>query len=79
MNTSADPDLMRRLASVGGGISLSPGDVRGLPDRLAALEREPSRESRSEPRTAWDRSWFLACLLAAAGLEWRLRRRWGLA
>lgn len=79
MNTSADPDLMRRLASVGGGISLSPGDVRGLPDRLAALEREPSRESRAEPRASWDRSWFLACLLAAAGLEWWLRRRWGLA
>jgi hypothetical protein len=76
-NTSADPGLMRQIAAVGGGASLTAEDLRGMPDRLAA--HEAARESRQEPRTAWDRSWILAGLLAVAGAEWWLRRRWGLA
>jgi hypothetical protein len=77
LNTSADPELMRQIALAGGGKSISSDDLRRLPERIAA--QQPSRETRREPRTAWDRSWFLACLLAVAAVEWLLRRRWGMA
>ena len=77
VNTSADPDLMRQIASVGGGKALSPRDLSSLPDRLSRPVNVNS--ARQEPHTAWDRPWVLASLLGAACLEWWLRRRCGLA
>jgi len=71
LNRSADPDLMRQIAAVGGGEALSPDF------RLAPIEKR--RSGVENPTTAWDRSWVLASLLALLGLEWWIRRRSGLA
>lgn len=77
MNTSADPELMRQIAAAGGGLSLSTRDLPSLPERLSAMQT--ARQTRPEPRSAWDRPWVLATLLGLAAVEWWLRRRWGLA
>ncbi len=79
MNTSADPDLMRQLASMGGGSALAPEEIALLPEKLRAAEQKLTSGPKAEPRTAWDRPWILFVLLAITGLEWWLRRRWGMA
>lgn len=75
-NRSADPDLMRQLAAVGGGLALTPSELSSLPDRLRAAERLATRIR--EPHTAWDSGGFLALLVGLLAAEWLLRRRAGL-
>ena len=74
--TAADPILMRQIAEAGGGEALSPNQLADLPSKLQ--EARAMMVTRHETRSAWDRSWVLAAILAALGLEWILRRRWGL-
>lgn len=76
-NRSADPALMRQIAAAGGGQSLRPQELAGLPDSLHAAEQAALRTNA--PRTAWDRAWVLALLLSLLTVEWLLRRRTGLA
>lgn len=76
-NRSADPALMQQIAAVGGGESLQPAQLNGLPEKLRAAEL--SSVKTAEPRTLWDRWWTLAILLCLLTAEWLLRRRSGLS
>jgi hypothetical protein len=77
LNRSADPDLMRQLAAVGGGQALTANDLSSLPGKLQSAEASLSR--KPEQKTAWDKPWVLASLMCLLGLEWYIRRRSGLA
>ncbi|HXG22916.1 MAG TPA: VWA domain-containing protein [Chthonomonadales bacterium] len=77
LNRSADPDLMRQLAVIGGGHAYSLHDIGDLPQQLKAAEL--ARERKTDPRTAWDRPWVLMALMVLLGAEWWLRRKSGLA
>jgi hypothetical protein len=77
LNRSADPDLMRQIASAGGGQALSASEVSELPNRLGANSAEGAKQQR--PQTAWDRPWLLFLLGTLLGAEWWIRRRNGLA
>lgn len=73
---SADPELMRELARISGGLVISENDV---PRMAEVLRRwEASRELALRQRPLWDRSWLLIAALALLGAEWWTRRREGL-
>jgi hypothetical protein len=73
---SADPELMRQLAEVSGGATLSDGDVARMPDIVRNWEMSRQLAHRQQP--VWDRGWILAALALLLGAEWWLRRREGL-
>ncbi len=79
--TEVAPDFayLRKLADVSGGRLL---DAAGLREVIAGLDRVAVAESNAPPivkrRSAWDRASFFYLLFALLGLEWFLRRRWGL-
>ncbi|MFV1996283.1 MAG: hypothetical protein ACC661_12675, partial [Verrucomicrobiales bacterium] len=73
-----DPDrnLLEELARLSGGEVVSADDlpalVKSLPERGA-----PLMETRSRP--LWHTPWIFLAALLFFGVEWALRRRWGLA
>ncbi|MEX2577681.1 MAG: vWA domain-containing protein [Verrucomicrobiales bacterium] len=79
--TELAPDFayLRKLAEVSGGRLL---DAAGLREVVAGLDRVAVAESNAPPvvkrRSAWDRASVFYLLFALLGLEWFLRRRWGL-
>jgi hypothetical protein len=73
---SADPDLMRRLAEISGGASLTAADAARMPEVVRRWEAARQISHRQQP--FWDRWWLLSALAALLGLEWWLRRREGL-
>lgn len=78
LNRSADPDLMRQIAEVGGGKALSTDFRFSTSDfGLAAIQNPKSKSENTA--SAWDRPWVLASLILLLGAEWWLRRRSGLA
>ncbi|MCP4454977.1 MAG: VWA domain-containing protein [Planctomycetes bacterium] len=72
----ADQDLMERLASTTGADVLSLSSIDRLPDKIRAFE-QLSKE-RVKPKDIWDRGMVFACLVILLGLEWLIRRMWGL-
>ena len=77
--TSVDLPYLRSLAAASGGRLLDPG---GLKKAIAELARAAEAESNAPPiitrRTLWDRAGIFYLLFLLLGLEWALRRRWGL-
>src|SRR5262245_7877779 len=73
---SADPELMRQLATISGGAVLSANDVARLPDIVQRWEAARQLAHRQQP--VWDRWWLLAAMVALLGVEWWLRRKEGL-
>ncbi len=76
---STDLPYLRTLAAASGGELLDPGSLRKT---IAGLVRMAEAEANAPPittrRTLWDRTLFFYLLFAILGLEWALRRRWGL-
>lgn len=76
-NAAADVGAMEGLAAVTGGESLAPEQLPELLDRLlqesAVLEVEQVRKL-----TFWDTWPFFLVFVATLGVEWYLRKRWGL-
>ncbi len=81
----ADPKFLERLAQHGGG--KFHGDVERLQDFLRELAKRPLRQAgqKLEYWPDWGRRalspfvvLFLVVFVAVLGLEWFLRRRWGL-
>ncbi len=75
----ADPRLnegvLRRLARDSGGRYVRAPDASRVLSWLDAATRQPAEPDR---RDAWDRPWLLAAVVLLLGVEWTLRRRWGL-
>jgi hypothetical protein len=76
-DASADADLMQDLASRTGGESLPSEQLSELIDRL--LSQSKSLDILQEKREPlWDKWPFFLILVGALGVEWYLRKRWGL-
>jgi uncharacterized membrane protein len=75
----ADPRLdelaLRRLADASGGAYL---DVDHALDAGRFLQTASSRRAPEEWRDWWQTGWMFALIVLLAGVEWALRRQWGL-
>lgn len=78
-DVAPDPGYLRKLAEASGGRLLDPAALR---DTVAALRETAATEANTPPRIRrtplWDRPAFFWLLCSLLGLEWYLRRRWGL-
>jgi uncharacterized membrane protein len=81
---AADPEFMRKLATAGGGEALT---IEQLPEFLNRLAEQPldRGKQKMDLRPDWRstaRSGFLmaffAAFVAVVGMEWALRRWWGM-
>jgi uncharacterized membrane protein len=76
-NASADVATMQSLAATTGGESLAPEELPKLVRRLA--EDTANLEVQQETKkTFWDTWAFFLTIVVLLGLEWYLRKRWGL-
>ncbi len=83
-NPAADPDQMARLANLtrdSGGRAVAPEQLSAL---LEEIQKNPPKMveevlTRWQLADTWWDAWLvLACLVALLGIEWYLRKRWGL-
>jgi hypothetical protein len=76
-NASADADTMKSLAAMTGGESLAPEELPQLIRDLS--EKTEQLEVRQETKkTFWDTWLFFLTVVGLLGIEWYLRKRWGL-
>jgi hypothetical protein len=71
----ARPDLLRKIAEASGG------DYFASPAELPAIERLPSTRTRvlgTDVYSPFASPWFFVLFVALFGVEWWLRRRFGL-
>ena len=76
-NASADAATMGSLAAMTGGKSLAPEELRGL-IRTLTENTEQLDVQRETKKTFWDTWAFFLTVVALLGVEWYLRKRWGL-
>ena len=81
---AADPEFMRKLATAGGGEALTIEQLPEFLNRLAEQPLDPGKQ-KMDLRPDWrstERSGFLiaffVAFVAVVGLEWALRRWWGM-
>ena len=76
-NPAADADLLENLVAIAGGKVLAPEQLpqllRDLAEQTDALEIQ-----KEVKRTLWDKWTFFLLLVGLLGIEWYLRKRWGL-
>lgn len=76
---SADKAYLRNIAMASGGRLLDASSLKATIAELAKVaEAEADAPSIVRRRTLWDRTIFFYVLFGILGLEWALRRRWGL-
>ena len=73
---AADVAYLRKLATATGGQLLSPGDLEDLFHRIAPKSEES--EVQYELIPIWNQPWVFYLIAALLGMDWYLRRRWGL-
>jgi hypothetical protein len=76
-NAAADAPTMESLAAMTDGQSLAPEQLPELIERLAE-KTEYLDVQQETKKTFWDTWSFFLTLVALLGLEWYLRKRWGL-
>lgn len=76
LESSADPDAMRALATETGGLFFTADQSGELPAQLARLLA--AQMTPNQPEYAWNRGYVLALLLLWMGVEWLARRAAGL-
>jgi hypothetical protein len=76
-NASADAATLESLAAMTGGQSLAPERLPELIQRLAD-ETQHLEVQQETKKTFWDTWSFFLTLVGLLGLEWYLRKRWGL-
>jgi hypothetical protein len=74
---ATDAGYLRKLCESSGGRLLLPSELNKLLEELKndQVESTPIRKRTS----AWDRAWVFWLIGLAFGMDWYLRRRWGLA
>lgn len=76
-NASADSPMLESLAAMTGGQSLAPEQlpelIKKLTDETASLEVQQETK-----KTFWDTWTFFLTVVCLLGVEWYLRKRWGL-
>ena len=74
---AADAPTLESLAAMTGGQSLAPEQLPDLVRRLAS-ETQHLEVQQETKKTFWDTWSFFLTLVGLLGLEWYLRKRWGL-
>jgi hypothetical protein len=77
-NASADADTLKSLAALTGGQTVAPEELGDLIERLAQQTSQFEVLQPPEEKTFWDTWPFFLTLVALLGVEWYLRKRWGL-
>jgi hypothetical protein len=76
---TADPrrqdDVLRRMAERTGGQVVSPEEIGRI---AGALQARAAAAPMMTARELWHGPWTLMAIIALLGIEWSLRRRWGL-
>jgi hypothetical protein len=76
-NAAADSASLESLAAITGGQSLPPEQLPELVHRLAT-QTEYLEVHQETKKTIWDTWPFFLTLVGLLGIEWYLRKRWGL-
>jgi hypothetical protein len=76
-NAAADSASLESLAAMTGGESVPPEQLAELVHRLAT-QTEYLEVRQETKKTIWDKWPFFLTLVGLLGLEWYLRKRWGL-
>jgi len=77
VDTSARPQTLKELTDATGGRCLAPDEADHLLEYVQRLHKASAPEPKFED--AFNQTWLFAILIAALGLEWFARRRWGLS
>ncbi|WP_269524882.1 hypothetical protein [Coraliomargarita parva] len=72
---SVDRPYLERLAQLSGGRIIRPDELEALVKELLVRE-EPEPLKQREP--TWDSPWLALLITGLLGMDWLLRRRWGL-
>lgn len=67
---------LRRLCESSGGRVIAPADLKRLLDELADDKADATPKTRLRP--VWNAAWVFYAIGLVFGLDWFLRRRWGL-
>lgn len=73
---ATDVVCLRRLCESSGGRLIEPGDLGRLLEELNSDKADVTPRTRLRP--AWNRAWVFYLTGLLFGLDWYLRRRWGL-
>lgn len=73
---ATDAGYLKRLCESSGGRLLVPAELAKLNAELRDEKQEVTAKTRL--RSVWDRAWFFYLIGLIFGLDWYLRRRWGL-
>jgi hypothetical protein len=73
---ATDTGYLKRLCESSGGRLLAPAELAKLNAELRDEKQEATPKTRL--RSVWDRAWFFYLIGLIFGLDWYLRRRWGL-
>ena len=76
-NPVADASFMDNLAAMSGGKSVLPEELPELIRRLAEDTQELEIQTETK-KTLWDTWPFFLAIVGLLGMEWYLRKRWGL-
>ena len=74
--TAMDRGYLEQLAKASGGRMLDPSEISKVVDDLLRGTAEQAPLIRRVP--LWDRPWIYVLLCSLLGVEWYIRRRWGL-
>ncbi len=77
-NAAADAAALESLAAMTGGESLAPEQLPELVRRLAQQTEKLRVQQTPKKDTLWDKWPTLLLLVGLLGVEWYLRKRWGL-
>ncbi len=74
---ATDAGYLRKLAETSGGRLLQPSEIGKL---MAELQNEKIDSAPTRKLTsAWDKVWVFWVIGGLFGMDWYLRRRWGLS
>ncbi|MDO5566795.1 MAG: hypothetical protein Q4G59_09075, partial [Planctomycetia bacterium] len=76
-NPGATPSTLEHISSTTGGQCVSPEEFPSLLDKLLK-KRDELTDRREVKKTLYDTWPVFVLFVAALGLEWFLRKRWGL-
>ena len=78
-NAAADTTGLDSLATMTGGRSLAPEELPDLIDELARDAEKLVETTEPDTKSLWDFCWpFFLLLVCLLGVEWYLRKKWGL-
>lgn len=75
VDPSLNEDVLKRSAQVSGGRYVPARDAGTRPQLLAALPLQGPERGRQD---LWNTGWAFGAVVLLLGVEWTLRRRWGM-